>query len=124
MKKFISLASIFLITACAGREPMPVQTAAGADYDRSCKSLEVEYISNNNSARSKIAANKSSDEGDVALGVVGVVLFWPVLFAMDTKNANGVEGNALLDRNDHLRTIADSKECNVSAWPPAPAKYD
>ena len=53
----------------------------------------------------------------MALGVVGTLLFFPAYFAMDTKNADGFEGNALLDRNDHLKRIAHEKKCDVSAVP-------
>jgi len=43
---------------------------------------------------------------------------------MDLRNADGNEGNALLDRNIYLREIAKSKGCQgVDSWPQQPAVY-
>ena len=72
---------------------------------------------NATTAEAKIKTQKSRDEGDVAIGVAGALLFWPALFAIDTKNADGHEGNALLDRNLHLQRIAIRKNCDISTIP-------
>jgi hypothetical protein len=45
------------------------------------------------------------------------------LFALDLKNADGHEGNALLDRNDRLKQIAIGKGCDVSRYPNV-ARYE
>tara|TARA_R110001599_G_scaffold243206_4_gene442959 strand:+ start:1936 stop:2328 length:393 start_codon:yes stop_codon:yes gene_type:complete len=106
-----------LLSACAGREPVLRDVAKTSDEDKSCTSLHSESLNLAANARSKIEANKSRDGGDVAIGVAGALLFWPALFALDTKNADGHEGNNLVDRIEHLELIAENKKCDTSDWP-------
>jgi hypothetical protein len=43
---------------------------------------------------------------------------------MDMKNADGNEGNALLDRNIYLLEFAKAKPCaGVDSWPEQPRRY-
>jgi hypothetical protein len=43
---------------------------------------------------------------------------------MDMKNADGNEGNALLDRNLYLLELAKAKRCTgVESWSEQPARY-
>jgi len=43
---------------------------------------------------------------------------------MDLQNADGNEGNALLDRNIFLRELARSKPCaGFEGWPAQPKRY-
>jgi len=116
-KIFASVVAVVLVAGCAGREPVVQPIAMTNDDKKDCDSIESEVFANAANARAKISANQSRDGGDVAIGVAGVLLFWPALFAMDVKNADGVEGNALVDRNDHLRRIALNKGCDVSTYP-------
>ena len=78
----------------------------------------MEYRTNTEVAQSKIAKNRSDDRRELLLGI----LVWPGL--MDMKNADGNEGNALLDRNTYLRELAKSKSCTtIESWPEQPARY-
>jgi hypothetical protein len=124
MKIVPMVASICLLTltACAGREPSLPAIALVSDQNQECSALEGEVTANATTARSKIASNNNRDGGDVAIGIAGGLLFWPALFAIDTKNADGHEGNALIDRNEHLKQIALKKGCDVSGYPTV-AKY-
>jgi hypothetical protein len=124
MKIVPMVASVCLLTltACAGREPTLPPIALASDQNQECSALEGEVTANATTARSKIASNNSRDGGDVAIGIAGGLLFWPALFAIDTKNADGHEGNALIDRNEHLKQIALKKNCDVSGYPTV-AKY-
>lgn len=106
-----------LLGACAGREPNIPPVAQGGDFEKDCTQIINEMVANASSAEAKIKSQNSRDEGDVAIGVAGALLFWPALFAIDTKNADGHEGNALLDRNQHLERIATRKNCEVSSVP-------
>jgi hypothetical protein len=108
---------VLMLSACAGRDPYLPTVALASDQTHDCNVLESEIIANANTARSKIASNNSRDNGDVAIGIGGALLFWPALFAIDTKNADGHEGNALIDRNEHLKQIAIKKNCDVTAYP-------
>ena len=88
------------------------------DIEAPCQSIIAEYTSNTQVATSKIAKNNDDDVMDVVVG--GLV--WPGL--ADFKNADGTEGNALLDRNVRLMEIAKMKNCDIAALPPQPVRYD
>jgi hypothetical protein len=78
----------------------------------------MEYKTNTEVAQSKIAKDRSDDRRELLLGI----LFWPGLF--DLKNADGNEGNALLDRNIYLRELRKNKSCaGLEAWPEQPVRY-
>ena len=79
--------------------------------------MSVEYSTNTKVAASKIYKNNSDDTRDVVLGL----LIWPGL--ADFKNADGIEGNALLERNVYLRELAGSRGCDVGQWPVQPKRY-
>lgn len=122
--KYLALAAALLaVSACAGRSPNLPVVAYDTDTIQTCSSLEREVLNNATAAQSKIAANNARDGGDVAIGVGSVLLLPLGLLALDLKNADGHEGNALLDRNDRLREIAISKGCDVSRYPNV-ARYE
>jgi len=79
--------------------------------------MTVEYSTNTKVAANKIYKNNSDDTRDVVVGL----LIWPGL--ADFKNADGIEGNALLDRNIYLRELAVNKGCEVVQWPVQPKRY-
>ena len=84
----------------------------------SCTDLAVEFKTNTEVATNKISKNNSDDGQDLLLGA----LIWPGL--ADFKNAEGTEGNALLDRNVYIREIAITKSCDILDWPAQPTRYD
>jgi hypothetical protein len=88
------------------------------DAQLSCQDIAIEYKSNTEVATDKIRRNNSADTHDIIVGL----FVWPGL--ADFNNANGHEGNALLDRNVFLREIAKSKKCEgVEHWPAQPERY-
>lgn len=100
------------------RDPQLVAMKQGGDSAQSCDQIATEYKTNTEVARHKIDKNRSNDRRELLLGI----LVWPGLF--DLKNADGNEGNALLDRNIYLRELAKSKSCPaVESWPEQPARY-
>lgn len=107
------------LAACANtRDPNPVGIKHANDSKLTCNEIAVEYKSNTNIATNKISKNNSDDGQDVLLGA----LIWPGL--ADFKNADGIEGNALLDRNIYLRELALVKDCDILSWPNQPTRYD
>jgi hypothetical protein len=88
------------------------------DDARTCEHIAGEYRSNTEVAAAKIGRNEINDVKDFWL----VVFVWPG--AGDYQNADGVEGNALLDRNIYLRDLAITKGCSgVEYWPIQPGRY-
>ncbi|MEG3641544.1 hypothetical protein [Magnetococcus sp. PR-3] len=111
--------SIFILSGCVStRDANTVETKQRLDTSLSCQQLEVEYKTNTEIAANKISKNNTSDGQDILLGF----LIWPGL--ADFKNADGTEGNALLDRNIYLRELAKSKACDLAYWPSQPNRYN
>jgi hypothetical protein len=104
---FILALISLLVTACVpARVAQPIPMKQSTDMDMACEEMAVEYKSNTEVATAKIANNRRADKRELWLGI----LVWPGL--MDLQNADGNEGNALLDRNVYLREVAKSKSCN------------
>ena len=120
MKKawIIAFVGVVGLAGCVQtRDPNAVSMTKLGDASLSCQDMETEYKANTDVAEFKISKNNSDDGQDVLLGL----LIWPGL--ADFKNADGIEGNALLDRNIYLRKVAIEKRCDVTAWPPQPTRY-
>ena len=112
------LGAALLLSACVEtRSPVLVAMVRSADTSMTCDEIATEYKVNTEVAAGKISKNESDDGRDILLGV----LIWPGL--ADFKNADGNEGNALLDRNIRLREIALGKSCDILAYPSQPARY-
>ncbi len=108
-----------LLSACAdSRDPLPCKMVRPDDLKMECREIALEYISNTTVATGKIDKNNDDDVQDVVVGG----LIWPGL--ADFKNADGTEGNALLDRNIRLFEIATMLKCDTSQWPQQPQRYD
>ena len=110
---------MLFISGCAEtREPIPIEVKHEDDKNLTCEQIAVEYKSNTTIAAEKIKKNNSDDGKDVLLGI----LIFPTM--ADFKNADGIEGNALLDRNTYLKEIALQKGCDISNLPEQPERYD
>lgn len=109
-----------LLTGCANtRDPQTVSAINLSDDSITCEQIAIEYSSNTESATAKIKKNDDDDVQDFFVGI----LIWPGL--IDVKNADGTEGNALLDRNIRLKNIAIEKKCSeVANLSVQPARYD
>jgi hypothetical protein len=109
---------IFLSGCVAARDPQPIQIKQSGDQGLTCDQIAIEYKTNTEVAAAKIAKNKSDDTREMWLGI----LVWPGLF--DLKNADGTEGNALLDRNIYLKETARNMKCQgVETWSAQPERY-
>jgi hypothetical protein len=118
MKTFLALALVFLGGCIQARDPQLIAMKQSGDNALGCEQIATEYRANTAIARSKIDRNHTNDTRDLFLGI----LVWPGL--MDTKNADGNEGNALLDRNVYLLELAKAKPCpGVESWLEQPRRY-
>ncbi len=115
---FLGVLVLGAVGCVNARVAQPVAIKQNADLNLSCEQVAIEYRTNTEVASKKIEKNENSDTRDFWLGV----FVWPGL--MDLQNADGNEGNALLDRNVYLRETATSKFCSgMDAWPKQPARY-
>ena len=116
--KLVGLIFLMAIAGCVpARVAQPIAMKQSNDEAMTCKQIAIEYKSNTEIAANKIAKNNSADKRDFWLGV----FVWPGL--MDLQNADGNEGNALLDRNVYLREVAKDKGCKTESWPTEPERY-
>jgi hypothetical protein len=111
MKSLTILACLALLTACAGRDAKPVAMMSPYDRDLSCEQIEAEIQNNEAKAQQLAEEDNSAHNSNVAIGVVGALLFWPALFALDVSDAERVEIEALHDRNMHLATL--QRDCST-----------
>lgn len=113
----LTMAALSLAACAQTRDPNPVSIRASGDTAMSCVDIQTEYKTNTEVATNKISKNNANDGQDVLVGF----FIWPGL--ADFKNADGVEGNALLDRNVYLREMAVTKGCSILEWPTQPTRY-
>ena len=111
------LLSLLVIACVQTRAPQLMAMKQANDGTLTCDQLAVEYKTNTEVATKKIATNKTADVHDFWVGF----LVWPGL--ADFQNADGNEGNALLDRNVYLLELAKDKKCTVDTWPAQPERY-
>ena len=112
---FLALLSVGCVTT---RTAQPVALKQPGDAEMSCEQIGVDYKTNTEVALNKISKNRSDDTHDIIVGF----FIWPGL--ADFQNADGTEGNALLDRNIYLREVAKQKSCKgMEFWPPQPERY-
>jgi hypothetical protein len=119
MKFLVLMILACSIAACVNRPPpQPVPIKQANDANLSCEQITVDYTANTEIAKNKIANNKSADFDDA----LWIIFVWPGL--ADFQNADGNEGNALLDRNTYLREMAKAKGCRgMETWPAQPERY-
>jgi hypothetical protein len=103
----LAIGLTLLCTACAGRPP--TQAAAIVqpfDQQKDCPALSAE-IGSNTQRIGQLAGEQSDNRvQNIVAGTVGMVVFWPVLFAMDFQDAAGIESNALQARQQYLAMMA------------------
>jgi hypothetical protein len=102
----------FLVTACAGRDAAPVASYASYDGQLSCSQLGAELTANESKVVQLQHEHDSAHTANIAIGVVGALLFWPALFAIDASDAQQVEIRALRDRNSNLARMQAAKKCH------------
>ena len=106
------LTTAIILAGCAGRDPVPVAVQQSYDKDMDCDDISFEIENNNKRIRATVKELEDTKGDNVAWGVVGVVLFWPALFAMDLSDAEEVEIRALQDRSHNLTRIGHKRDCD------------
>lgn len=99
---------------CAGRTAAPIAITQVGDDVLSCNQLQAEIARNRAQAETLMAQNKKAGDANVAIGVVGAILFWPALFALDTGTAEKDEAKALGDRNTVLTAQLARRNCAMA----------
>lgn len=113
IKKMVSaIALMAVLGACAGRDPIAAAPIVQPqDANQSCEALYAEMTVNN----TRITALKG-EEGNkrgqnIAMGIIGAVLFAPALLAMDFKDGAGTDRKNVEARQQYLEAMYAQKSC-------------
>ncbi|UEM24386.1 hypothetical protein JL100_032705 (plasmid) [Skermanella mucosa] len=104
----------FLTTACAGRDAAPVSAYNAYDAQLSCSQIDAETAANSAKVVQLQQEKDNARTANIAIGAVGLLLFWPALFALDTSDAQDVEMRALNDRNNSLAYLKTTSKCTAT----------
>lgn len=121
------LGPLALVAACAGRNPVPTATVQPHDSTSNCTMVSAEVAANQRRISELDSESTGTTVGNVALAVVGVAIFPPLLFAMDLKNAAATERDSLSQRNiflsslQHERCASGMPSAGVIAASPVPS---
>ena len=96
---------LLFITGCMGRQANPIARYQPGDQKRSCDSLRAEIAENDAQIMKKLRKDASKFWTNAA---------WRILtpLAMDMKEAEKTEADALQQRNKMLKLIMVEKECS------------
>jgi hypothetical protein len=108
----MSLVLVGQLAACAGRDPQMIATVQPQDMTSDCAAIYAQINANTERLASLNKESGNTTAGNVALGVVGLVLFWPALFAMDFKDAAGKEAMSLQQRQNYLAQLMAQRGCS------------
>ena len=108
----IVLCLVVFFAVCMGREPNPVPLNKPGDEKRSCESLKTEVVQLQKDML-EILPKTDKFGTNAVLATTGVLLIVPFFF-MDLKDAEGIEFEAMRQRNNHLLELLKNKQCDVS----------
>jgi len=98
--------SIVLMPGCGGHEPNPIATHQIGDDNRTCRSLQLEVSQN----EALIIKKTKKDESKFWSNTLWCLTLTP---AMDLKEAEKTEAEALQARNDYLKILMSEKGCKA-----------
>lgn len=110
-----ALAASAILTGCAGRDALPVSAYKPGDDRLTCGQIAGEIESNNQLMLARARESADTTDRNVMIGAAGVLLFVPILFAIDAKDAAGTENRAFEERNRVLTQKARMTGCQVPA---------
>jgi hypothetical protein len=110
-KSLMAVVLVAQLGACAGRDPQMTATVQPQDMASDCPAITAQITANNTRLMSLKTEQGNTQGGNIALAVVGGLLFWPALFAMDLKGAAGKEIESLNQRQGYLQQLAAQKGC-------------
>ena len=123
LKRAVATATVaaLLLPACATRpENVVASHVSSSRYsERTCKSLVRELDEVQDALRAQSAKLNDKATQDAVVTGVGVILFWPVLFALG--NNAGLEGDVARLKGEEQAIRKQMREQDCETPPPAPA---
>ena len=103
---------IYEVTGLGQGQPVAIRRLSQpADTTTTCEAFAAEIASNNTRALSLVQQQSNTNVKNVGAAVVGVLIFPPLLLAMDLSGADGVELQALRARNEHIASLMRQRNC-------------
>jgi hypothetical protein len=114
-KAVIFLAAALVVGGCGGRVAKPVLTNSTLDARLSCEHFQGEY-ENNTKRLAELQGEKKQSSANNAGFLVASPLF------LDTQGTFKKESEAILLRNERLKTLMAERGCDAPAAAPSPAQ--
>ena len=114
MKKLIlAVTSLALVSACATQPDQIMATPTSTtQYDRmSCRSLGAEQTRIVSSVNVLTAAQKQKANNDAAVMGIGMILFWPALFALKGDKTTAPQLAVAKGQYDAIMSVRSAKGC-------------
>lgn len=108
-----ALAASTVLAGCAGRDPIPVSAYKPTDTQLSCADLANEIHANNANMLARAKESADTSDRNVMMGAAGILLFAPILLAIDAKDAAATENRAFEERNRRLAGQARQGGCQI-----------
>jgi hypothetical protein len=105
---YLCLPLLLFIVGCGGHEPNPVAAHQVGDDARTCESLRLEIAQN----EALITKKLKKDESKFWTNTLWFLFLTP---AMDLKEAEKTEAEALQHRNECLKILMAEKGCGATA---------
>ena len=115
MKRYMRLLLILsasLLFSCAGRNPELISKTTDQDGKMDCAMLLTEINKCESCIIDKYHSGKNAMENTVGSAVVGYILFPPLFFFMDLKQADYKEMGSYQERRNYLIELGKSKNCD------------
>lgn len=103
----------FVLASCAGRTPNPVSAHSPRDDQLKCSDINQEIVQANSRMVTLAEEASSITTQNIVLGVVSFLIFLPLAFAMDFKDAPQTEMHGHDQRNHTLQNIASGMNCET-----------
>ncbi|MDC3307302.1 metal ABC transporter ATP-binding protein [bacterium] len=122
MRLVTTFALIIALSSCATK-PSNIKAAYVSPLkykDYTCDQIIMEMDHVGVRVDELYASLKKRADGDAAVTGIGLILFWPVLFAIDGDGPEAQEYARLKGEYEALRQQSVAKNCDQSALPPSP----
>ncbi|WP_420403049.1 hypothetical protein [Nisaea sp.] len=113
LRRLTAFCAVLTLVACAGREPVMVESYQRHDEQMSCAEIDREIGRNNAAIRARVVESSDRTGRNAMVGAVGILLFWPALFALDLKDGAGQEMTGFAARNNTLVQYGRERGCDI-----------
>ena len=124
IKQTILLSTILPLTACAkSTSEIPAQYVSPLQYkSHSCTQVEQEMVMLSRRVSDLGAQVDKTASDDNAQMAIGMILFWPALFALDGDTPQAAEYGRLKGEFEALEKAAIQKNCEIKVERPVVKK--